>query len=267
MDNRPIGVMDSGLGGLTFVKEIRHQLPNESIVFLGDEARLPYGVRSSSEVREFSFQIAKYLLKFDIKMFVIACNTATAAALQFLQEQLDIPVIGVIKPGSQAATRLTKNHQVGVIATQKTIESLAYTNQISLLDSKVKVIGLETQSLVELVESNQMNTDYAQQIISERLNFFSDYQVDTLILGCTHFPLLANEIQSAMGPDVKLIDSGAETASVVKDLLTKNDVLASQHNDNFLKLLTTGSTIQFEKVASHWLQDSKLDVAQVNLGE
>lgn len=267
VDNRPIGVMDSGLGGLTFVKEMRRQVPNESIIFLGDEARLPYGVRPPEEVYQFSYQIAQYLMTFDIKMFVIACNTATAAALPYLQAQLDIPVVGVIKPGSTAAVKASNNQQIGVIATQKTIESAAYTQQIHQINSDERVIGLAAQELVTLVEQDQMGTKMAATEIQQKLTYFEDYQIDTLILGCTHFPLLAPEIKAAIGPDVKLIDSGAATVEIVNQTLQKLDAKADENNQTFLKLFTTGSAMQFEKVATKWLEETQLDLNTVELGE
>ncbi|BAP86030.1 glutamate racemase [Paucilactobacillus hokkaidonensis JCM 18461] len=266
MDNRPIGVMDSGIGGLTVVKELQSQLPNESIEFVGDQARLPYGVRPSEEVREFSMQIAQFLLQKNIKLLVIACNTATAAALSYLQDKLQIPVIGVIAPGSAAALQLPQHNVIGVIATQKTIEDRAYSKEINQLDAAITVIGLASQEFVALVEEDLAGTPQAQKVVTKKLSFYHDHPVDALILGCTHFPLLTKEIGQAMGAGVPLIDPGVATVEDVIRLLKKQNLAANQAitGSNFY---TTGEPDKFNEVARKWLNNNKLNAKKIKLGD
>ncbi|WP_137597515.1 glutamate racemase [Paucilactobacillus kaifaensis] len=266
MDNRPIGVMDSGIGGLTAVKALQQQLPNESIEFVGDQARLPYGVRSSEEIQLFSTQIAQFLLHRDIKLLIIACNTATAAALPYLQNSLPIPVIGVIEPGSEAALRLPAHKVIGVIGTKKTIEDQAYSDTIHRLDSSVKVIGLACQEFVTLVEDDLAGSQQAQEEVADKLTFFDGQNVDVLILGCTHFPLLEDEISNVMGTRVPLIDAGAATIRNVEDLLVRKNMLA-QPNKGTAHFYTTGNPEKFNEVASKWLNNEHLKIEKIELGD
>lgn len=266
MDNRPIGIMDSGVGGLTVVKVLQQQLPHESIEFVGDQARLPYGVRPSKEIQLFSLQIAQFLLQRDIKLLVIACNTATAAALPYLQDNLSIPVIGVIAPGSEAALRLPQHKIIGVIGTKKTIEDQAYSAAIHQLDSTVQVVGLACQEFVSLVENNLAGRQQAQEAVTNKLKFFDDQKIDALILGCTHFPLLTNEISRAMGKKVPLIDAGAATVKNVKELL-QHKSLRAQTDKRTAHFYTTGNPQPFIEVASKWLNNDHLSVEKIRLGD
>lgn len=266
MDKRPIGVMDSGVGGLTVVKVLQQELPNESVVFVGDQARLPYGTRSTEEIQQFSLEIANFLAQYDIKMMIIACNTATAAALDFLRERLSIPVVGVISPGSHAALQLANHQTIGVIATNKTIQSRAYTKQISQLDDSITVLGLACQEFVTLVEDNLMETTQAQQKINQRMQYFNDHRVDALILGCTHFPLLADQVKRSLNYDIPLIDAGAATASYAKQQLAKIDGLSDNPTPK-ARYFTTGNQDDFRTVASQWLENDSLDIKQIKLGE
>ncbi|KRM13446.1 glutamate racemase [Paucilactobacillus suebicus] len=266
MDKRPIGVMDSGIGGLTVVKVLQKELPNESIVFVGDQARLPYGTRSTEEIQQFSLQIAHFLQTYDIKLMIIACNTATAAALDYLRAQLPIPVIGVISPGSHAALKLEHHQTIGVIGTNKTIESKAYSRQINDLDSSVNVIGLATQEFVTLVEKNQMGTEHSQSVITQKMQYFNQHRVDALILGCTHFPLLANEIKRSLDYDIPMIDAGAATAEYVKSKLIDLNA-ESDANTSKTVYFTTGNPNDFRAVASKWLENDMLDVSNIKLGD
>lgn len=266
MDNRPIGVMDSGVGGLTVVKVLQQELPDESIEFIGDQARLPYGVRPSEQVRQFSMQIAQFLLRHDIKLLVIACNTATAAGLPYLQANLPIPVIGVITPGSKAALSLPKHQNIGVIGTQKTIEDQAYSSVINQLESQVNVIGLACQEFVTLVEDDLAGSQMAQQQVTDKLAFFQDKAIDALILGCTHFPLLTKEISQTLGSEITLIDPGAATVADVRQLLTERNLFANTVTSS-ANFYTTGNPQKFNEVASKWLQNDHLTVSQIRLGE
>lgn len=266
MDNRAIGFMDSGVGGLTVVREALRQLPLESVYFIGDQARLPYGPRSSDEVRHFSEQMASFLMQRDIKMLVIACNTATAAALEDLQEKLPIPVIGVISPGSRAALKATRNRRIGVIGTEGTIKSQAYERAILSKDNSVEVFSLACPKFVPLVESNEYDSPIAKKVVAETLQFFENKDVDTLILGCTHYPLLRPIIQDVMGEQVKLIDSGAETVGTVSALLDYFEIAKDAAGDQTKNAyFTTASPLSFNQIASQWLEiDIQSKKAQID---
>ncbi|WP_323075096.1 glutamate racemase [Limosilactobacillus reuteri] len=186
--------MDSGLGGLSVVRLIQQQLPNESIVFVGDEGHFPYGTKPQAEVRKFVLKIGEYFEKYPVKLMVIACNTATAAALATAKKELSIPVLGVIHPGAQAAVN-TNAHTIGVIGTDSTIKDGAYEREIHKIDPTIDVISKATQPLVSIVEHGLTNTPQAQQTVNEQLSIFDTHTVDALILGCTHFPFLRNQFK------------------------------------------------------------------------
>lgn len=199
--DRPIGVIDSGLGGLTVVKEIMRQLPKEKMIYIGDNLRCPYGSRSSEEVREFTWQMIDRLMNEGIKMLVIACNTAAAVVLEEVKEKLPIPVIGVVRPGAISALKLTKNHHVAVIGTIGTIQSKAYEKALKAINSKVKIDSLACPKFVPLVERGIFHGEEAKEVVSESLKPLLHKEFDTLILGCTHYPLLRDVIQEVIGSD------------------------------------------------------------------
>ncbi|MFC6255072.1 glutamate racemase [Secundilactobacillus hailunensis] len=263
MTSQPIGFLDSGVGGLTVVKEALKQLPNESIVFLGDQARLPYGPRPTEEVAHFVQQIAGFLLDQHIKALVLACNTATAAALPILQAKLSIPVVGVIDSGSQTAVKVSTGQHIGVIATEGTIKSHAYQKAISRLSPAVSIEGLACPDFVTMVEAGQYHDAKTAQVVADQLQYFKTHPVDTLILGCTHFPLLTDFIQQAMGPEVTLVDSGVETVSVIKQLLFDQQLLNMDHGTKTRQFYTTGDVGSFTAIAKDWLQLPQLNVKHV----
>lgn len=247
---RPIGVIDSGVGGLTVAKEIMRQLPKERIIYLGDTARCPYGPRPAEEVRRFTWEMTRFLLLHDIKMLVIACNTATAVVLEEIREQLDIPVIGVVDPGARTALKVTSNNQVGVIGTVGTVNSGAYENALKSINNDVTVESLACPDFVPLVESGDFEGEAALGIVRETLIPFQGMGMDTLILGCTHYPLLRSTIQEVMGPDVQLICSGDETAREVSTILNYKKLLNKKPSQEDHIFYTTGSQELFEKIAS-----------------
>lgn len=267
MSKKAIGFIDSGVGGLTVVKQAMKQLPNESIYYLGDSARCPYGPRPQEEVVQFTWEMTNFLLEKDIKMLVIACNTATAAALETIRAGVDIPVIGVINPGSRAAIKHSKNNRIGVIGTKGTINSNVYKHTIKEKDNTIEVISMSCPKFVPLVESNQFNSSIAKKVVAETLQPLLKESVDTLILGCTHYPLLSPLIQNVMGPNVTLIDSGAETISEVSTLLDYFHLAESSHNKTAseYKFYTTGSPKLFSEIAETWLESSHFTVEKVNL--
>ena len=267
MSKKAIGFIDSGVGGLTVVKQAMKQLPNESIYYLGDSARCPYGPRPKEEVIQYTWEMTQFLLKKDIKMLVIACNTATAAALDIIRERVDIPVVGVINPGSRAAIKHSKNERIAVIGTKGTINSAVYKKTIKDKDKDISVISMSCPKFVPLVESNQYNGSIAKKVVAETLKPLLKESIDTLILGCTHYPLLTPLIQNVMGPSVTLIDSGAETVSEVSTLLDYFHLAESSHNKEASEYVfyTTGSPKLFSDIAENWLGQSNFKIEKVDL--
>lgn len=253
MDNRPIGFLDSGVGGLTVVKELMRQLPDEEIIFVGDSRRAPYGPRPAEQIRQFTWELVNFLLSKDVKMIVFACNTATAVAWEAVKAKLDIPVLGVILPGTSAAIKATTNGKIGILGTEMTIRSDIYQKKIHLLSPNLIVHSLACPKFVPLVESNEITSSVAKKVVYETLTPLVN-QVDTLVLGCTHYPLLKPIIQNVMGKSVKLIDSGAECVRDISVLLNyfeinhERAVLAKPH-----QFYTTASAQSFDTIAENWL--------------
>lgn len=261
--DRPIGVLDSGVGGLTVAKEIMRLLPNEQIIYVGDTARCPYGPRSAQEVRKFTWQISIALQKMDVKMLIIACNTATAVALNSLSRKMPFPVLGVIFPGARAASKATKNHKVVVLGTQGTVRSGAYEYAISALSSSCQVEALACPTFVPLVESNEYEGDFAYKMVEEALSPIKGQPFDTVILGCTHYPLLQGHIEQVVGDHVQVLSSAEETANDVKDYLDFHN----QHSTNTIQkdpiFYTTGSIPMFKDIAERWLDLESADVRRI----
>ncbi|GAB3789625.1 glutamate racemase [Virgibacillus kimchii] len=210
---RAIGIIDSGVGGLTVAYELMRQLPKENLIYLGDTLRCPYGPRSKEEVRKFTLQLVDFLVIKNIKMLVVACNTATAFTLNELQESLNIPVIGVIQPGARAAIKTSENNCIGIIGTEGTINSGAYKKELSNINSNICVRELACPLFVPMVEKGILEGEKAEGIIKESLTPLKKRgQIDTLILGCTHYPLLTSSIQKVMGSSISLVSSSEETA-------------------------------------------------------
>lgn len=268
MNNQPIGFLDSGVGGLTVVKEVMQLLPNEEVYYLGDSARNPYGPRPLSEVLEYTLQSANFLVSKGIKLLVIACNTATVAALDVLQERLDIPVIGVIESGTKAAISNSRNKIIGVIGTQGTIQSNEYEKQIMTLLEGAKVQSVACPQFVSIVEKHQYEDALAKNVVSEELEPFLGYEMDTLVLGCTHYPLLQNVIQDYFGDDLTLIDPGVETAKQVQTMLKEYDMahlLTEELNKHVF--YTTGDCKKFNDIAIHWLKRNDFIVKHIAVEE
>ncbi|WP_347564881.1 glutamate racemase [Enterococcus sp. DIV0212c] len=265
-NHEAIGFIDSGVGGLTVVKEALRQLPNERLIYLGDTARCPYGPRPAEQVVQYTWEMTNFLLEKNIKMLVIACNTATAVALEEIKAQLKIPVVGVILPGTRAALKATKNNRIGVIGTAGTIKSNAYEDALKGKAPNTFVSSLACPKFVPIVESNEYHSSVAKKIVSETLNPLQLKKLDTLILGCTHYPLLRPLIQNVMGNQVSLIDSGAETVSEVSMLLDYFGIANSpQHKNEPNEFYTTGSAKMFQAIANNWLDMESITVGQIRL--
>ncbi|MBI0576544.1 glutamate racemase [Neobacillus cucumis] len=262
---QPIGVIDSGVGGLTVAKEMMRQLPNEKIIYLGDTARCPYGPRPTKEVRKFTWELTTFLLEKQIKMLVIACNTATAVALDEIRRELKIPVIGVIYPGARAAIKRTKNYRVGIIGTQVTVESGAYEKALKSLNSRLFVKAHACPKFVPLVESGEYDGAIAEKIVTQSLQPVLNLNLDTLILGCTHYPLLGPLVKKVMGPEVNVISSGDETAREISAILQYNGQLEESEDEPEHEFITTGSRGIFSKIASEWLDMPVDNVQKIKL--
>lgn len=259
-DHRPIGVLDSGLGGLTVVKEVLHQLPNENIIFIGDEARMPYGVKTKEQIISYTREMVQFLIDQNVKLIIYGCNTATANALEELRTEFTIPMIGVIQPGSQAAVKVSKTGNIGIIGTESTINSKSYSQTITGIDSSINVLGIAAQKFVALVEADKANSQEAEEDIAKTLLPFKNSDYDTLILGCTHFPMLKTQINNYL-PKMTLVDPAVSTVEVAKTYLSNNELLTDQNNRT-IKLYTTDGIDEFSKLAKRWL---KTDIDEISL--
>ncbi|WP_295746566.1 glutamate racemase [uncultured Limosilactobacillus sp.] len=267
MDNRPIGVMDSGLGGLSVMRIMRQQMPQESLIFVGDQGHFPYGTKSATEIRRFALNIGHFLVRHHVKLMVVACNTATAEALPLLQTKLPIPVIGVVQPGARAAIAANNHQRIGVIATTATTATGIYPRALHQLSPNVTVFPLATQPLVTIVEHRQTGTAKAQQLVDRQLSPLAGKQLDALIMGCTHFPFLQMEFRKTLGSSVALIDPAEETVKQVQDYLRDHKLLAGANRRGRVRLYSTGSAVHLTQGARGWLHDSTLFGHHVELAE
>jgi glutamate racemase len=252
----PIGVFDSGIGGLTVVKSLLRELPNEQIFYFGDTARCPYGSRPKHEVYTFAQEILDYLYALGVKALVIACNTATAVALKDLRHRYDVPVIGVVEPGARAAVRASASGRVGVIGTEVTIQSGAYERAILQLNPGFQVFSHATPSFVPWVERGIWSGDAVDADVMQALHPLQSMGIDTLILGCTHYPLLSGPIEKAMGTTVRLISSAEETAKEVKHILTERGEL-NQGAPGPHRFMASGDVRGMAQALREWLDAPK----------
>lgn len=249
-----IAMLDSGVGGLTVVKEVMRQLPREKIIYFGDNARSPYGPQSAAQVKLFTQQIIAYLMQFEPKMIVIACNTATAIALDDIRAFVSIPVIGVIYPSARAALATTESGYIGVIGTEGTIYSGAYERVLKSLSPYVKVVSQACPHLSPLVEKGLFRSyDSICHTVYESLAPLQKYPLDTLILGCTHYPFLADSIQMIVGKDVNLINCAEETAREISAILQENKILEQKEVFPTHRFFCSGNPAIFKKIARTWL--------------
>jgi len=249
----PIGVFDSGLGGLTVVKELIHHLPNERIVYFGDTARVPYGTKSGETIIRYSREIVTALLKHKVKIVVVACNTASSLALEVLKNEFDVPVLGVIEPGARKAMEVTRNKRVGIIATSSTVKSGKYAKKILQLDKDIIVTSQPCPLFVPLVEEGWFDHAVTYQVAQQYLAEMKKKKVDTLILGCTHYPLLKQVLHNVMGSKVQLVDSAQEVALQVKQVLSKKQLLRTRLGPGQHTFIVTDEPKQFQRLASRFL--------------
>lgn len=266
----PIGVFDSGIGGLTVVREIMRQIPNEKIVYFGDTARVPYGSKSKETVTRFSRQIVRFLQTHEVKTIVVACNTASAYALDELEKETDIPMIGVVKPGARVAAQTTRNGRIGVIATEATIGSKIYGKYIQELNPDVKIWGKACPLFVPLVEEGLLQDPVTDEIARRYLAELIDLDIDTLILGCTHYPLIRSTVGRIMGENVTLVNPAYETARELKELLTAKDLLQEKRpglGSNQYQFYVSDTTDKFIRFANSIIKYGILSAKQVNIEE
>jgi len=257
MSSRPIGIFDSGIGGLTVAHEILRQLPNESIIYFGDTARVPYGPKSPDTVCRYSREITSFLRDQDVKAIVVACNTATAHALPVLRDELSIPVLGVVEPGSRAAVRASAGGHIGVIGTTGTVRSGAYERAIRALDPDARITVRACPLLVPLVEEGWSDHPVARQVAQEYLEPLIKEGINTLVLGCTHYPLIKSLLCRVLGPSVTLIDSAAETAAELAQVLRDEKIEAPAGAESPThRFVASDDPLQFLQLGQRFLGDA-----------
>ena len=252
-DRRPIGVLDSGVGGLTVARAIFDLLPSEPVVYLSDNARFPYGPRPLAEIRGFAMEIAAYLVSRDVKMLVVACNSIEVAAIADVAGAHGVPVVGVIDPGARAAVRATRNHAIGLIGTEATVASGAYGRAVAATGADVRLVSAACPAFVDHVERGDTASGTLRSVAAGYLEPLRDEGIDTLILGCTHYPMLTGLIQLVMGDDVVLVSSAEETAKDVYSTLLSSGLLRGDAGEPQHEFLTTGDPERFREVAHHFL--------------
>jgi len=264
---KPIGVFDSGIGGLTVVKRLLSVLPKESIIYFGDTARVPYGSKSNETVIEYSIQNTKFLLQKGVKAVVVACNTASSIAIDELRKNFDVPIIGMITPGAQMAVEETRNKKIGVIGTRATIFNKAYSNAISKLDSKIEVFEKACPLFVPLAEEGWTHHKATYEIAEEYLKELREKDIDTLVLGCTHYPLLADVIQEVIGKNVRLIDSGIASSEVVRNELQRIGLETNSAVPGNASFYVSDIPTTFKQVAELFLGQKINEVFKVDVSE
>ena len=267
--NAAIGVFDSGVGGLTVAREIIRQLPEESITYFGDTARVPYGSKSKDTIIRYSRQIIRFLKTKNVKAIVVACNTASAFALDTIEKEIDIPIIGVVKPGAKSAVESTKNKRIGIIGTEGTIKSELYTQYIHSIDPEITVVGKACPLFVPLVEEGMLHDSVTDEVASRYLESMKEENIDSLILGCTHYPLLRGVIRSIMGDQVQLVNPAYETSLALKQLLIEQDLLnqGSVEEEFPYRFYVSDAAEKFKSFANSILPYDVEMTKQVNLEE
>lgn len=262
-----IGIFDSGIGGLTVLKEVHSLLPQEELIYLGDTARVPYGTKSRETVLKYTVQNTNFLIRQGVKAIVIACNTASAYGLDWIEKKFKVPVIGVIIPGAKGAAEKTKTKKVGVIGTEGTIRSEAYQKAIQLFDAEIKTVSQACPLLVSLAEEGLFSGEIVKLTLERYLGSFSKENdgIDCLILGCTHYPLLKRAISEVVGSDVNLIDSAVETALILKNVLEEKGLKEESANQGKILFYSTDSPERMQQIGHLFLGQKIKEVSQVDL--
>ncbi len=266
LKDKSIGIFDSGIGGLTVAKEIIKHLPSENIIYLGDTARVPYGTKSKNTVIKYADSNSEFLLSKGIKLLVVACNTASAHAIKSLEEKLSIPVVGVIKPGAKKAVESTQNGNIGVIGTPSTINSGAYQREIKKINPEVKVFSKACPLFVPLAEEGWFDNDIAKSVAVKYLSELKEHKIDTLILGCTHYPILKKTIEKVMGEDVLLIDSAEQISLKVASIINRNGTVKKESSNISKRIYyLTDNSDTFISVANRFLGEDITEVKIVDI--
>lgn len=263
-EQRPIGIFDSGIGGLTVLKEIFSRLPNENTIYLGDTARVPYGIRSPETVTRYSFENTRFLSSKDIKILVIACNTASSVSLDAVRRNFPVPVVGVIEPGAKAAVAATVKKKIGVIGTDATVSSGSYTRAIKAIDASIDVFGIPCPLFVPLVEEGWMDDQITEMVAERYLADMRNKDIDTLVLGCTHYPLLKQVLSKVMGDAVTLIDSAVETADTISAILDAQGLMNMQGQVRH-EFYVTDSPQKFLSVGERFLGRAIENIEKIQL--
>jgi glutamate racemase len=267
VDRRAIGVFDSGMGGLTVLHECLVTMPNEDFVYVGDHARLPYGPRPLTEIRRYARELARFLEGQGVKLILAACNAATSAALPQLQEELALPVVGVITPEAHAAVQATRNRHVGLMATQATVDAGRYAELVHTLDAGVRFFPVACPRLVPLIESDEPFGSATTEAVREYADPLKTADVDTVILGCTHYPLIRPIFQRVFGRGITLVFSAEETAREVAETLARKGIENEAGRDGVYRFLTTGEPAAFRRLGERFLQLPLGDVEHVEVAE
>ena len=251
--DRPIGVIDSGVGGLTVLKEMYCQLPNEGFIYFADTGRAPYGSRAKDTIIEYSLQNSQFLLQYDIKFLVVACHSITALALEVLQEKISVPVVGIVEPAIEKALKITHNDRIGIIGTEATIQSSVYQKRLRQRRPNVNIFDLPCPLMMPLAEEGWFKEEETYLIVKKYLLPLKKEKIDTLILGCSHYPLLKDAIAKVMGPEVALIDPSTELVKIVKKNLAKKNLLRAV-KDPLRLFIVTDNPARFKKVGELYLE-------------
>lgn len=253
-DGRPIGVFDSGVGGLTVLHECLVSLPHEDFIYLGDTANFPYGPRQLADVRRLAFANTQRLIDLGVKLIVVACNSATSAALPQLQASFDTPMVGVVMPGARAAVQATRERRIGVMATEATVRSNAYQNALQSLDAGLEVFPVPCPRLAPLIQDGDVFSEEVEQAAREYTAPLKESGVDTVILGCTHYPLITPMLRRLLGPRVTLINSAEETAREVEEILARKGIGNTFGREGDYRFYASGDTEEFREVGARFLQ-------------
>lgn len=264
-ESLPIGIFDSGVGGLTVMKEIVSRLPGEDILYLGDTARVPYGVRSPETVLKYSIENTEFLISVGIKLLVVACNTSSAVSLEVLRKKFPLPVIGVVEPGARAAVHMTRTKKVAVIGTETTIQSGSYERAIKSIDPSISVSGTACPLFVPLIEEGWIDGEVVNLTAEKYLFPVKDSGADTLVLGCTHYPMIKDVIQARVG--ITLIDSAVETAREVENVLHRQGMLRSGRGQVKRKFFVTDAPDKFVRTGERFLDHPVSDIIKINLDD
>ena len=265
MNNKKIAIFDSGLGGLTVLKELKRILPNENYLYFGDVAHLPYGNKSREAIIQYSKKIIRFLIKDEIKIIIFACNTASSFALDYIKQKFNIPMIGAVKPSILYALSQTTSQNIAVIGTEATISSNIYQELIKEESQQAKIIGISCPLFVPIIEEGWQNTDVAINIAKAYLKPINHSKADTLILGCTHYPLLKETLQSVVNTKIQLVDCSLSIAESTKQYIQRNQLLNKTHNNNSIEFFVTDLPQKFNFMASQFLGEKIKDIKKVSI--